>query len=87
MDQHRQHKHAASANLAGFRLPPGVSITKQTVSDGWAYLFRHHSLGQLGRIVLRETADGRTHISCEVAGDAHDPMTAQRLAVFQAAES
>ena len=83
MDQHRQHKHAASANLAGFRLPPGVSITKQTVSDGWAYLFRHHSLGQLGRIVLRETADGRTYISCEVAGDAHDPMTAQRLAVFQ----
>ena len=83
MDQHRQHKHTASANLAGFRLPPGVSITKQTVSDGWAYLFRHHSLGQLGRIVLKETADGRTHISCEVAGDAHDPMTAQRLAVFQ----
>ena len=87
MDQHRQHKHTASANLAGFRLPPGVSITKQTVSDGWAYLFRHHSLGQLGRIVLRETADGRTHISCEVAGDAHDPMTAQTAGRLPAAES
>lgn len=45
--------------------------------------FRHRGLGQLGRIVLRETADGRTHISSEVAGDAKDPRTADRIAIFK----
>ncbi len=33
--------------------------------------------------VLQETADGRTHISCEVAVDAQDPMTAKRMAILQ----
>jgi hypothetical protein len=81
MDQRCHHK--SSANLAGFRLPADVSLTKQAVPHGWAYLFRHQSLGVLGRMVLQETADGRTHISCEVAGDAQDPMTAKRMAILQ----
>jgi hypothetical protein len=34
-------------------------------------------------MVLRETVDGRTHISSEVAGDAQDPMTAKRRAVLE----
>lgn len=46
-------------------------------------MFRHRVLGDLGRIVLQETADGRTHLSCEVAGDAQDPMTAERMAIFK----
>jgi hypothetical protein len=53
------------------------------LSYGFAYVFRHHILGDLGRIVLQETADRRTHLSCEVAGDAQDPMTAQRMAIFK----
>lgn len=81
MDEHRRQR--LSSKLAGFRLPPGISISKQVVARGYAYLFRDNGLGVLGRMVLQETADGRTHIACEVAGDAEDPMTAQRRAVFE----
>lgn len=64
-------------------MPPGVSVSKQALPYGFAYVFRHHTLGDLGRIVLQETTDRRTHLSCEVAGDAQDPMTAQRMAIFK----
>ena len=40
-------------------------------------------LGELGRILLQESDDGRCHISCEVVGDPSDPMTAQRTAIFK----
>jgi hypothetical protein len=40
-------------------------------------------LGELGRILLQELGDGRCHLSCEVVGDAADPMTAQRMAIFK----
>jgi hypothetical protein len=79
MDKQRQRRPLG--DLAGFHLPPGVSVGKQ--SYGWAYVFRHHTLGDLGRIVLQETLDGRTHLSCEVPGDAKDPMTAERMAIFK----
>jgi hypothetical protein len=81
MDEQRRQRRTLG-DLSGFHLPPGISVCKQALSYGWAYVFRHHSLGQLGRIVLRETSDRRTHLSCEVAGDAKDPMTADRMALF-----
>lgn len=75
------------ANLSGiqggFRLPPNLSFSKQPLPDGWAYVFRHRQLGEVGRIVLEEIGDGRTHISCEVVGDPADPQTAERAAIFQ----
>lgn len=75
------------ANIPGgqssFRLPPDVSFSKQPLSHGWAYVFRHRLLGELGRIVLQETGDGRTHLAFEVAGDPADPVTAERAAIFQ----
>jgi len=43
-------------------------------------VFRHTQLGNLGRIVLQGRPDGRTHVTCEVAGDAGDPMTEKRAA-------
>jgi hypothetical protein len=67
----------------GFRLPPDVSFSKQQMSYGWAYVFRHRLLGELGRIVMQDTGDGRTHISFEVVGDPADPQTAERAAIFQ----
>jgi hypothetical protein len=73
MDKRRQHGNFA--DQTGFRLPKDVSFCKQVLVEGWAYEFRHRGLGQLGRVVLRETADGRTHISSEVAGDAKDPRS------------
>jgi hypothetical protein len=72
-----------SKGKTAFRLPPDVSFEKQRLYDAWAYVFRHRVLGELGRILLQESGDGRCHISCEVVGDPSDPMTAQRIAIFQ----
>lgn len=52
------------------------------MASSWIYLFRHQALGELGRIVLQEIANVRTHISCEVVGDPLDPMTVQRAKIF-----
>lgn len=68
---------------SGFSLPAGMSYTKELLPVGWAYIFRHKQLGQLGRLVLQNQAGGHTHISCEVAGDPDDPMTDQRRALLE----
>ena len=52
-----------------FKLPPDVSFRKERLSYGWAYVFRHTQLGELGRILLQGRPDGRTHVTCEVVGD------------------
>ena len=71
-----------SQDVAGdqgrFELPPDVSFRKQRLNDGWAYVFRHRTLGELGRILVQDTGDGHSRISCEVVGDPADPMTAKR---------
>ena len=67
----------------GFKLPPDVYVRKERLSGGWVYVFRHTQLGDLGRIILQGRPDGRTHVTCEVAGDADDPMTAERAAIFE----
>ncbi len=66
----------------GFQLRPDVSFNKEQLSYGWAYVFRHKTLGYLGRIVLQSRPDGQTHVTSEVAGDPDDPMTAKRAAIF-----
>ena len=66
-----------------FVLPPEVSFAKERLLDGWAYVFRHRSLGELGRILVQDTRDGHSRISCELVGDPADPMTAMRAEVFQ----
>ena len=48
-----------------------------------AFVFRHRLLGDVGRVVARDTGDGRTHISYEVVGDPANPKTAERAAIFQ----
>lgn len=65
-----------------FQLPPDVPFSKEPLSYGWAYVFRHKTLGYLGRIVLQDRPDGQTHVTSEVAGDPDDRMTAQRAAIF-----
>lgn len=64
-------------------LPPDVSFERQRLTDGWAYMFRHRTLGALGRILLQDVDGGHCHISCEVVGDPADPMTARRAAIFE----
>lgn len=66
-----------------FRLPPEISCSKQSLPSGWAYVFRHRLLGEVGRILVEDAGAGRTHIACEVVGDPADPQTAARSAVFQ----
>jgi len=67
----------------GFKLPPDVSVRKERLSGVWVYVFRHTQLGDLGRIILQGRPDGRTHVTCEVTGDADDPMTEKRAAIFK----
>lgn len=66
-----------------FNLPKEVSFSKEQRPYGWVYIFRHTQLGRLGRIVLQGRTDGRTQVSCEIAGDSNDPMTERRAAVFK----
>ena len=33
--------------------------------------------------MLQGRHDGRTHVTCEVAGDVRDPMSKKRAAIFQ----
>ncbi len=66
-----------------FELPSGMSFAKQRFADGWAYLFRDRTLGELGRILVQDTGDGHCRVSCEVVGDPADPMTAKRAEVFK----
>jgi hypothetical protein len=66
-----------------FELPAEVSFAKEPLGDGWAYVFRHRTLGLLGRILLQDTGDGRSRVTCEVVGDPADPMTAKRAKVFK----
>lgn len=84
----KQRKHApprahAPSETGGFQLPPDISFRKERLPVGWVYVFRHRLLGDVGRIVLQDTGDGRTHLSYEVTGDPADPQTAERAALFQ----
>ena len=66
-----------------FHLPPDISFQKERHPYGWAYIFRHTQLGQIGRIILQGRPDGQTQATCEVLGDPDDPMTEKRAAIFK----
>ena len=66
-----------------FELPAEVTMSKRLTPHGTAYVFRHHVLGQLGRVVLKDRPTGGCNVTCEVAGDPADPMTARRLEIFE----
>ena len=66
-----------------FKLPPDVTSTRATLATGAiAYSFRHAHLGLLGRLVIGTLGD-QTQVTSELSGDADDPMTAARLAIFR----
>lgn len=68
-----------------FTLPPEISMTKETLpgSSGWAFVFRHATMGELGRLILQGRPDGQSQIACEVTGSTEDPMTAERQKVLE----
>ena len=65
------------------RLLRGVSMHKELLPSGWAYVFRHNKLELLGRLVLHGLPSGHCQVSCEVADDPADPLTARRRAVLE----
>jgi len=65
-----------------FSLPPEISFTKQPIQGGMVFQFRHQSLGDLGRLVLQDSANGQCHITSEVVGAPDDPMTKKRSELF-----
>jgi len=81
-DQLRRARDVARGP-AGFHLPPDISFKKTPLGEGWSYVFRHRTLGELGRLVLQGTDGGQTFVRCEVVGDPADPMTAKRLAILE----
>lgn len=70
-------------SMNGLRLPPEISFEKQFLPHGVAFVFRHQDLGQIGRIVMIEAANGSTCIECETVGDPADPMTARRTEIME----
>jgi hypothetical protein len=66
-----------------FRLPANISMHKEILPDGTAYVLRHREMGVLGRIRIQERVLGGSHLVCETAGDPADPMTAKRAAIFE----
>ncbi len=80
---HTKKEANVSGGRGGFRFPPDVSVSKQPLPYGIAFVFRHRLLGDVGRGVVQDTGDGRTHISYEVVGDPADPKTAECTAIFQ----
>jgi len=66
-----------------FKLPPDVSCHKQALSSGVAFVFRHRTLGELGRVVVEPRNNGATSLTCEVVGDPADPMTETRAEIFK----
>ncbi|MCP3671808.1 MAG: hypothetical protein GY814_15520 [Gammaproteobacteria bacterium] len=66
-----------------FSLPATMSYTHEQDDRYHAYIFRHDTLGELGRILLHGLPNGQRQISSEVAGDPADPMTAVRMKTFK----
>lgn len=62
-----------------FSLPPEVTSTKTQLSNGrFAYVFRHTTLGELGRLLIIPHSNGESRLVVEVSGEPDDPMTIKR---------
>lgn len=64
-----------------FALPPEITVRKTALPDGWVYLFRHRTLGELGRLLVQDS-QGQCYLTSEVAGTPDDPMTERRAEIF-----
>ncbi len=69
-------------NTMPFSLPPEITVSKKKLPQGWAFVFRHKEMGELGRLRVQEVG-GETRISSEVVGDPADPMTERRRAILE----
>jgi hypothetical protein len=70
-------------SISQIRLPPDVSVEKRREGPDWMWYFRHHALGEIGRIRIASHGSGFSQLICELVGSPDDPMTAQRQAIFE----
>ena len=63
-------------------VPPGVSLKKESLAEGLAYVLRHNELGEIGRISVQALANGKSQVSSQVAGYPDDPRTQAREKLF-----
>ena len=66
-----------------FQLPPNITVARQFLPTGFAYVFRDFELGELGRLAVESTPTGETRLTSEVAGFPSDPMMQRRREVFE----
>ena len=80
-----RHPRHGIPGLVGsdFQLPLNITLTRQLLPNGLAYVFRDFELGELGRLTVEGSPTGETRITSEVAGFPSDPMTQRRLEVFE----
>jgi len=64
--------------VINFHLPPNISVTRQLLPNGIAYVFRDIELGELGRLALEAAPGSETRITSEVSGFPGDPMMQRR---------
>jgi hypothetical protein len=66
-----------------YSLPPEVTSKKTQLSNGrFAYVFRHATLGELGRLLIIPHSNGESQCVVEVSGDPDDPMTLKRQEIL-----
>ncbi len=65
-----------------FQLPPEIKMRKEPNGSSWMYVFRHQTLGDLGRIVVEGQPNGETKFTTELMGGPDDPLHKKREATF-----
>lgn len=66
----------------GFKLPEEITCRKEQKGTTHAFIFRHNTMGDLGRLVISEV-DGMSHFSSEVLGDPNDPLLNKRKEILE----
>ena len=65
-----------------FSLPPEISYTSKLLGyNKFAFIFRHNTLGEIGRLIVLPKSYG-SEIIYEVPGEPDDPMTTKRHEIF-----
>ena len=66
-----------------FSLPPEITSTITQLSNGhFAYVFRHTTVGELGRLLIIPLSNGESQCAVEVSGEPDDPMTIKRQEIL-----
>jgi len=72
------------ARAMKFEMPDGITSQKTRLPDGvWAYVFRHHEIGELGRLIILPHSHETSQFVCEVVGEPDDPMTKIRKKILE----